>query len=69
MTQFIKVTTSRDQSQTLYLNADYVICILPANQWEHHPHTQIRVHDSSMGYTYRDYSIKETPEEILAQLK
>jgi len=68
MTQFIKVTISCDQPQTLHLNADYVICIFPANEWSK-PHTQIRVKDPAWQYDYKDFSIKETPEEILAQLK
>ena len=54
MTQFIKVTLTSKMPQTLYLNADYVICIFPANQWEK-PHTLIRVKDSSSTPTdYRD---------------
>lgn len=70
MTQFIKVTGVAKNPQTLYINALSLVCIFPAQQWGCE-HTQVRVKDSqsNMSDIYRDYSVKETPEEILAQLK
>lgn len=65
MTQFIKVTTV-DNGETLYFNTHNVHAIIPAFQGVEN--TTILLEDRTRG-SYREYKIKETPEEILAQLK
>jgi hypothetical protein len=66
MTQFIKVTRV-DNGETLYFNAHYIFVIIPP--FKNQPNTIIRNLDQTQGNYYRDYEIKETPEEILVQLK
>jgi hypothetical protein len=66
MTQFIKITLV-DNDEKLYFNAHYVHAIIPAFLGVEN--TTIRILDKTAGYHYREFKIKETPEEILAQLK
>jgi hypothetical protein len=72
MTKFIKVTlivSPYDEPKyiTRYYNVRYVHSIDPISKPEHVIFTKIHIQDHNG--VHQEFNIKETPEEILAQLK